>query len=74
MEEAIKGAILGGIIGMILVFFEVTALKKHAKERAEKLHRAAELDETERLRIKTLTRFAFILPIAFGAAFWWIWG
>jgi hypothetical protein len=74
MEEAIKGAVLGGIIGVILVFFEVTALKKNAKERAEKLHRVAELDETERLRIKTLTRFAFILPIAFGAAFWWIWG
>jgi hypothetical protein len=74
MEEAIKGAVLGGIIGIILVFFEVSALKKNAKERAEKLHRAAELDETERLRIKTLTRFAVILPIAFGAAFWWIWG
>ncbi len=74
MEEALKGALLGGIIGIILVFFEVSALKKNAKERAEKLHRAAELDETERLRIRTLTRFAFVLPIAFGAAFWWIWG
>ena len=49
-------------------------LKKDAEERAVKLHRKPELDEVARLRIKTITRFAFVLPILFGAGFWLIWG
>jgi hypothetical protein len=74
MGEAIKGAVLGGAIGIALVALEYMMLSKNAKERAEKLHRKAELDETERLRIKTLLRFAFVLPLLFGAGFWLIWG
>ena len=74
MEEAIKGAVLGGVIGVALVALEYMMLTKDAKERAVKLHKKPELDEVARLRIKTLTRFAFVLPILFGAGFWLIWG
>jgi hypothetical protein len=74
MEEAIKGAILGGVIGAILVMIEYVMLSKDAKERAEKLHRKPELDEVAKLRIKTMARFAFVLPLIFGAGFWLIWG
>lgn len=74
MEEAIKGAVLGGVIGVALVALEYMMLTKDAKERAIKLHKKPELDEVARLRIKTLTRFAFVLPILFGAGFWLIWG
>jgi uncharacterized membrane protein YeiB len=74
MDEAIKGAILGGVIGIILVGLEYLMLKRDAEERAKKLHRKPELDEVARLRIKTISRFAFVLPILFGAGFWLIWG
>lgn len=74
MEEAIKGAILGGVIGAALVALEYMMLSKDAKDRAEKLHRKAELDEVARLRIWTMTRFAFVLPVLFGAGFWLVWG
>jgi hypothetical protein len=74
MEEAIKGAILGGVIGIVLVGLEYLMLSKDAKERAEKLHRKAELDETARMRIKTIARFAFVLPLLFGGIFWLVWG
>jgi hypothetical protein len=74
MEEAIKGAILGGVIGAALVALEYMMLTKDAKERAVKLHRKPELDDVARLRIKTLLRFAFVLPLLFGAGFWLIWG
>jgi uncharacterized membrane protein YeiB len=74
MEEAIKGAILGGVIGIVLVALEYLMLKKDAEERAKKLHRKAELDEVARLRIGTMARFAFVLPVLFGAGFWLIWG
>jgi uncharacterized membrane protein YeiB len=74
MEEAIKGAVLGGVIGIVLVGLEYLMLSKDAKERAEKLHRKAELDEAARNRIKTMARFAFVLPVLFGAGFWLVWG
>jgi hypothetical protein len=74
MDEAIKGAILGGVVGAVLVALEYMLLTKNAKDRAVKLHRAPALDEVERLRIKTMARFAFVLPILFGAGFWLIWG
>lgn len=74
MDEAIKGAILGGVIGIVLIALEYLMLSKDAKERAEKLHRKPELDEVARLRIKTIARFALVLPILFGAGFWLIWG
>lgn len=74
MEEAIKGAVLGGVIGAALVALEYMMLTKDAKERAEKLHRKPQLDETARLRIKTITRFAFVLPLLVGGMFWLIWG
>ena len=74
MDEAIKGAILGGVIGIVLVALEYLMLTQAAKEQAVKLHRKPELDEVARLRIKTMARFAFVLPLAFGAGFWLIWG
>ena len=74
MDEAIKGAILGGVIGAVLVLLEYMMLTKDAKERAVKLHRKPELDEVARTRIKTMARFAFVLPLLFGAGFWLIWG
>jgi hypothetical protein len=74
MEEAIKGAILGGVIGAALVMLEYMMLSKDAKERAVKLHRKPELDEVARLRIMTIARFAFVLPVLFGAGFWLVWG
>ena len=74
MEEAIRGAVLGGVIGAILVGLEYMMLTRDAKERAVKLHRKPELDEVARLRIKTIARFAFVLPILFGAGFWLVWG
>jgi Trk-type K+ transport system membrane component len=74
MEEAIKGAILGGVIGIVLVAFEYLMLSKDAKERAERLHRKPELDEVAHRRIKTIARFAFVLPVLVGGIFWLIWG
>jgi hypothetical protein len=74
MEEAIRGAVLGGVIGAALVGLEYMMLSKDAKERAAKLHRKPELDEVARLRIKTMARFAFALPLLFGAIFWLVWG
>jgi hypothetical protein len=75
MDEAIKGAILGGVIGAILVALEYMMLSKGAKERAVRQHqKKVALDEMERLRIGTIARFSLVLPFLFGAGFWLIWG
>jgi hypothetical protein len=74
MEEAIRGAVLGGVIGAILVALEYLMLSKAAKEQAVKLHRKPELDAMARNRIMTMARFAALLPLLFGAGFWLIWG
>jgi hypothetical protein len=74
MEEAIRGAVLGGVIGAALVALEYMMLSKDAKERAVKLHRKPQLDDVARLRIRTMARFALVLPLLFGGIFWLVWG
>jgi hypothetical protein len=74
MEEAIRGAVLGGVIGAVLVGLEYMMLNKAAKEHAVRTHKKPELDEVARLRLKTIGRFALVLPLLFGGIFWLIWG
>jgi hypothetical protein len=70
MHPAITGAIIGGVIGVLLIVFEYMMLSNAVNERAKKLNRKAEFDVTERRRIATITRFALILPIGFGIGWW----
>ena len=72
MHPAIQGALWGLGVGALLVITEYLLLSKDVSERAKKLHREAQFDQTERRRMTSMTRFALILPFAFAAAFWLI--
>jgi hypothetical protein len=74
MNPVLQGALIGLAIGVVLVLFEFMMLNKEVNERAKKYNRKAEFDVTERRRMATITRFAVLLPIAFAAGFWLIWG
>ena len=74
MNPTLQGALIGLAIGVVLVLFEFMMLNKEVNERAKKFNRKAEFDVTERRRMATITRFACLLPIAFAAGFWLIWG
>jgi hypothetical protein len=74
MQPALQGALIGLALGLFLVAAEWLLLKKAARERAERLHRSAELDETGRKRIRSVAGFSAFLPPAFALAFWIIWG
>jgi len=74
MHPAVEGALIGLAIGAVLVLFEFLMLNRDVNERAKRYHRKAEFDVTERRRMATITRFAAVLPIAFAAGFWLIWG
>lgn len=72
MHPALQGALIGLAIGVFLVAFEYLMLKKAVDERAKRYHRKAEFDPTEKKRISTVMRFAFLLPIGFAAGAWLI--
>ena len=74
MHPALEGALIGLAIGAVLVMFEYMMLNKDVNERAKRYNRKAEFDVTERRRMATITRFAVVLPVAFAAGFWLIWG
>jgi hypothetical protein len=74
MNAALQGALIGLGIGAFLVFAEYMMLNKAVHERADKLKRKAQFDETERRRIHSILRFALALPPAFALIFWWVWG
>jgi hypothetical protein len=74
MHIALQGALVGLGIGVFLTLFEYLMLKKNVEERAKRLHRKAEFEEIEKRRIKAVMRFAVLLPIAFAAGAWLIFG
>jgi len=74
MHVSIQAAILGVLIGVVLVYVEHSQLKKAARERAVRLHRPEEWGEMERGRVNTVLRFSLFLPPAFALGAWIIWG
>ena len=68
----------GGLVGAALAAFQVGAeyllIKKMARERAERLHRAVQVDPGEHNRMRSILRFSFVLPFAFALAWWMLWG
>ena len=72
MHPALQGALIGAGVAVFLVFFEYVMIKKSVDERAKRYHKKAEFDQTEKKRIHTVIRFAFILPIGFAAGAWLI--
>ena len=74
MHPVLQGALIGLGIGVVLVFFEFIFINKAVNERAKKLNRKAEFDQSERKRMSTIMRFAAVLPVGFAFVFWWVWG
>ena len=74
MHPALQGAILGLAIGVVLVLFEYMMLKRAAREKAERLHRAPEWGDMERGRVNTVLRVGLLLPVGFALIFWIVWG
>jgi len=70
MHPAIYGALVGAAIGVVLVVFEYTMLKRNARDKAARLHRPEEWGDIEKGRVNTVLRFSLILPIGFALGFW----
>ena len=74
MYIALQGALIGLGVALVLIAVEYMHLRKLARERAERRHVPAELDDIERRRLASLVRFCIFVPPAFAIFFWLLWG
>jgi hypothetical protein len=74
VHPAIQGLLVGLGVAIFLLGTEYLLLKKNRDDRAKRLKRTQDFDQTERGRIKTMVRFCVLVPLGFALAFWVIWG
>ena len=74
MPIALTGALVGVALALFLFIAEYLMLRSSVAERAQRLHRKPEFDQTERKRIMTLLRFCVFIPPVFALFAWIIWG
>lgn len=74
MEMALQGALVGLGIAVFLVAMEYFFVSKAARERAARYKRKPEIDEVGQRRLRSIASFALLIPPAFAAAFWILWG
>jgi hypothetical protein len=71
MHPALKGALVGLGIAVVLFLFDYLQLKQRAAERAKKMHKTVvEFDQADKGRISSLVRFLIFLPPGFAVLFW----
>jgi hypothetical protein len=70
MDSALHGLLVGLAISAALLIFEYVMINKAVNERAKKYNRKPEFDVTDRRRMHSMLRFAFLLPIGFAVIFW----
>jgi hypothetical protein len=70
MQAALQGLVVGLAIGIALLAFEYVMINKSVTERAKKYNRKPEFDVTDRRRMQSMARFAFLLPFGFALIFW----
>jgi hypothetical protein len=71
----LEGGLVGLALGAFLVGMEYLLIKRAARERAVRLHRkVVETDPGEHNRMRAIIQFSAVLPFAFAAAWWMLWG
>ena len=74
MNMALMGALTGAGVALFLFVAEYLSVRKDAGERARRKNQKLELDDTERRRMASNARFCLLIPPAFAAFFWLLWG
>lgn len=74
MNMALMGALVGAGVALFLFLAEYVSVRKEASERARRKNQKVELDDAERRRMSSNARFCLLIPPAFAAFFWLLWG
>lgn len=72
MHPAMKGALVGLAIAVVLIAIEYLMVKKAVRERATPHKPNPEFDAQDRNRVRAVFNFCLFLPPAFAAGFWLI--
>jgi hypothetical protein len=72
MPPALQGALVGLVLGAVLVGYEYFAVKKEVEERAAAKHLKPEFEPQDKNRVMSVLRFSIFLPPG-GAALFWLW-
>jgi hypothetical protein len=70
MHIALKGALLGLVVAVLLVAIEYHVVKKAVAGRATPSHPKPEFDAQDRNRVRAVVNFAIFLPPAFALGAW----
>ena len=74
MKMLIQGALVGGGIALVLVFFEYTAIMREVAERSKRVAKKVEWDSNQKSRLRGMIKFGVILPFACAVGAWWVLG
>ena len=72
MHPALKGALIGFAIAVLLIWIEYVMVKKAVRERATPSNPKPEFDAQDRNRVRAVVNFALFLPPAFALGAWLI--
>ena len=72
MHPALKGALIGFVIAVFLIWIEYIMVKKAVRERATPSNPKPEFDAQDRNRVRAVFNFALFLPPAFALGAWLI--
>jgi hypothetical protein len=72
MNIMLKGFLIGGGLGLVLVFFEYTAIKREVAERSKRVAKKVDWDSNQVSRMRNIITFGIALPFAFAIGAWWI--
>ena len=74
MNVVLQGALIGAGIGVVLVFFEYTAINREVAERSKRMAKKVEWDSNQVSRMRNNITFGLMLPIGFAIGAWWVFG
>ena len=74
MPVYLQGALVGLAISVFMIIMEIRSVNQSAKERGEARHKKPELEPEEKIRVRSVITFSFIIPPAFALGAWLLWG
>jgi len=74
MHIALQGLLIGAGLGVVLIFFEYTAIGREVAERSKRVAKKVEWDSNQHSRMRGVIQLGVALPIGFAIGAWWVWG
>ena len=74
MNVVLQGLLIGAGIGVVLIFFEYSAITREVAERSKRVAKKVDWDSNQISRMRNNITFGLMLPIGFAIGAWWVFG